>query len=109
MEMLESGVEIEERPGPSLEEAIRLACEVVAIVEPEAIGSAQVVGRRRLTAAELARAHEIAAELGVRLTMNGDGALSLRRIKASGPPIPARHGWRERLARFGHHAGSQAA
>jgi hypothetical protein len=109
MEMLESSVEIEERSESSLEEAIRLACEVVAVAEPEAIGSAQVIGQRRLNAAELARAHEIAAELGVRLTMSGDGALSLRRIEASGPPIPARHGWRERFARFSRHAGNGAA
>ena len=109
METVEQNIEFAPPPGPSLEEAIRLACEVVAVADSEAIGSAQVIGGRRLNAAELARAHEIAAELGVRLTMDSGGALHVHRLAPSGPPAPAHRGWREWLAHFGHHAGSSAA
>lgn len=108
MEIVEQAVELTP-PGWSLEEAVRLACEVVAGAEPGVIGSAQIVGGRRLSDAELARAHEIAAELGVALTMDDGGALSVHRSAPSAPSSSTRHGWREWLAHFGQHAGSGAA
>lgn len=67
--------------------AIASACGIVG--ENAVVRSVSVVGGRRLTAAELVRAHERADACSARLTMDGAGVVTLRsrtpQATAAGP------------------------
>jgi hypothetical protein len=66
-----------------LERAVADACRLVGAGDDALIRSVTVVGDRRLTGAELLRLHEAAEACGVRLAMDGGGAVILRRAKAT--------------------------
>jgi hypothetical protein len=66
-------------PADDLELAVERACVMVARADVRVIRSARIVGGRRLGASELLRLQSTAVELGVRLTMDGSGAVAIRR------------------------------
>jgi hypothetical protein len=64
-----------------LEQVVVDMCRLAAIADGDAVRSVTVVGGRRLTGAEMIRVREEATERGVRLTMDGDGDVTLRPVR----------------------------
>jgi hypothetical protein len=66
-----------------LEGAVADACRLVGTSDEAIIRSVTVVGDRRLTGAEVLRVRERAEAWGVRVAMDGGGAVTLRRAEAT--------------------------
>lgn len=81
--------------------AVTNACRLLGHSDDATIRSIVIVGGRRLTGAELLRVADVAAAAGVRLVMDGNGVVTLRRavtIVISEPPRHWRR-WRRRRRR----------
>ena len=68
-----------------LDRAVAFACRVVAGNDVASVRSARVVGGHRLSGAELIRLHSAANEHGLRLTMDGSGMVTVRRVPRNRP------------------------